>query len=95
MYLMDLFGFQVANAVGAALSQVSGTQDVVCSLEADKRESLLDSIKREAIEIAVKAGADGSKTKVSTSYKILKFHLPQEWFTPANLDLCPSQRSFS
>jgi len=50
--------FQVANAVGAALSQVSGTYDKLVSLkEGQTREAALEEAKQFAIAECVKAGA--------------------------------------
>ena len=37
----------------------------MCSLEAEEREAILQDIKKEAIELAVTAGADRNKTQVS------------------------------
>ena len=39
----------------------------MCSLEAEERETILQDIKKEAIEMAVKAGADKNKTQVSVN----------------------------
>ena len=55
---------QVANAVGAALSQVSGTEDVVCSLEKQSREEVVQHVKDLAKQAAVIAGANPAVTEV-------------------------------
>lgn len=58
--------FSVANAVGAAISQVSGTVDAVVSLDATKREDALVQIKADATAKAVQAGAmDGTVEIIS------------------------------
>jgi N-methylhydantoinase A/oxoprolinase/acetone carboxylase beta subunit len=50
--------FEAANAVGAAIAQISGEIDRVYSLESRSRESALDEAKSEASAKAVEAGAD-------------------------------------
>ena len=47
-----------ANAVGAAIAQVSGEVDSVVSLEGTSREKALDRVVAEARARAVEAGAD-------------------------------------
>ena len=59
---------QVANAVGAALSQVSGTEDVVCSLEKQTREKVIQQVKESAKQAAIKAGANPAVTEVRYQY---------------------------
>ncbi|MDF1524230.1 MAG: hypothetical protein P1P87_15620, partial [Trueperaceae bacterium] len=56
--------FPVANAVGAAIAQISGEVDRVFSLAEMPREEAVAQAKREAIERAVMAGADPDATKV-------------------------------
>ncbi|HET6505286.1 MAG TPA: hydantoinase/oxoprolinase family protein [Baekduia sp.] len=53
----------VANAVGAAIAQVSGQIEEVVSLNGDRAEKLEEARGR-AIRRAVEAGADGSRTEV-------------------------------
>ncbi len=55
---------QVANAVGAALSKVSGTEDVVRSLESASREDVLEQVKQSARQRAINAGAQPDTTEV-------------------------------
>jgi N-methylhydantoinase A/oxoprolinase/acetone carboxylase beta subunit len=50
--------FEAANAVGAAIAQISGEIDRVFSLNGLTREQALDEAKSEAVERAVAAGAD-------------------------------------
>jgi N-methylhydantoinase A/oxoprolinase/acetone carboxylase beta subunit len=49
--------FAVANAIGAAIAQVSGEVDHVRSLEGTTRAALFDEARREASQRAVDAGA--------------------------------------
>jgi N-methylhydantoinase A/oxoprolinase/acetone carboxylase beta subunit len=53
----------VANAVGAAIAQVSGQIEEVVSFDGDRSEKLEEARER-AIRRAVEAGADGSRTEV-------------------------------
>lgn len=50
--------FEAANAVGAAIAQISGEVDRVYSLESMTREQALDDAKSEATAKAIEAGAD-------------------------------------
>jgi N-methylhydantoinase A/oxoprolinase/acetone carboxylase beta subunit len=50
--------FEVANAVGAAIAQVSGDVDRVFSVSEGRRGEVLDAAKAEAVDRAVAAGAD-------------------------------------
>jgi N-methylhydantoinase A/oxoprolinase/acetone carboxylase beta subunit len=50
--------FEAANAVGAAIAQISGEVDRVYALDALSRERALDDAKAEASAKAVAAGAD-------------------------------------
>ena len=49
--------FAVANAVGAAIAQVSGEVDRIYALAEMTRDAALDDAKRQAIDAAVAAGA--------------------------------------
>ena len=51
--------FEAANAVGAAIAQISGEVDRVYALDSLSREQALDNAKAEATEKAIAAGADG------------------------------------
>jgi len=50
--------FEAANAVGAAIAQISGETDRVYSLEKLNRAEALDDARREATDRAIAAGAD-------------------------------------
>src|SRR5215211_7282051 len=50
--------FEAANAVGAAIAQISGEVDRVYALDSQTRDQALDSAKQEASEKAAAAGAD-------------------------------------
>jgi N-methylhydantoinase A/oxoprolinase/acetone carboxylase beta subunit len=54
----------VANAIGAAIAQVGGEIDRMFSLEGASRDAVLDQAKAEAIERAIKAGAEPSGVKI-------------------------------
>ena len=56
--------FAVANAVGAAIAQISGEVDRVFSLADLPRDEAVAQAKREAIDRAVAAGADPNATQV-------------------------------
>jgi N-methylhydantoinase A/oxoprolinase/acetone carboxylase beta subunit len=56
--------YAVANAVGAAIAQISGEVDRVFSLAGMSRDEAVAQAKREAIERAVAAGADPDATAV-------------------------------
>ena len=57
--------FGAANAVGAAIAQVSGEVDRVVSLEKQNREEVLSATKQDAIDIAVSSGAKRSTVKIA------------------------------
>lgn len=54
----------VANAVGAAIAQISGEVDRVFSLAAMSRDEAVTQAKREAVDKAIAAGADADTTQV-------------------------------
>ncbi len=56
--------FAVANAVGAAIAQISGEVDRVFSLAEMPRDEAVARAKAEAIERAIQAGADQDSTQV-------------------------------
>ena len=56
--------YPVANAVGAAIAQISGEVDRVFSLAEMPRDEAVARAKAEAIERAVQAGADQDSTQV-------------------------------
>lgn len=61
----------VANAYGAALSEVSGTIDRVVSLE--KREAVLEQLQNEALAQAIQQGALKSSVKI-VEMQIIPYH---------------------
>jgi N-methylhydantoinase A/oxoprolinase/acetone carboxylase beta subunit len=56
--------FEAANAVGAAIAQISGEVERVFALEERTRAEALDQAKREATERAIAAGADPDTVEV-------------------------------
>ncbi|EIM84142.1 DUF917-domain-containing protein [Stereum hirsutum FP-91666 SS1] len=58
--------FDVANAVGAAIAQISGTIDTVADISTKPMAEVRASIEKQAIEKATEAGADAEKAS-STS----------------------------
>lgn len=68
--------FAVANAIGAAIAQVSGEVDRVVSLANVTREEALKSARQEAIDKAVAAGADGSTVAVVEVEEVPLAYLP-------------------
>ncbi|XP_038073477.1 uncharacterized protein LOC119741694 [Patiria miniata] len=57
--------YQVANAIGAALSQVSGVWDTVVSLDRMTREEAVQEIKQQAKQIAVERGAQPDSVQIT------------------------------
>jgi len=49
--------FGAANAIGSAISKVSGTNEKLVSYDENSREEVLEKLKIEAINMAVEAGA--------------------------------------
>jgi N-methylhydantoinase A/oxoprolinase/acetone carboxylase beta subunit len=68
--------FQFANAIGAAISQVSGEIDRVFSLEQQTRDEAMSEAKRLATEKAVLAGADPSKVQIVDIDEVFLAYLP-------------------
>ena len=68
--------FAVANAVGAAIAQISGEVDRVYSLASQAREAVLEEAKKEAIGRAVKAGADPSSVEIVEVEDVPLAYLP-------------------
>jgi N-methylhydantoinase A/oxoprolinase/acetone carboxylase beta subunit len=68
--------FEAANAVGAAIAQISGEVDRVYSLESRSRESALDDAKSEASAKAVEAGADESTVQIVDVEDVPLTYLP-------------------
>lgn len=68
--------YPVANAVGAAIAQISGEVDRVASLSDVSREAALVGAKQEAIERAVAAGADPATVHIVDIEDIPLAYLP-------------------
>jgi N-methylhydantoinase A/oxoprolinase/acetone carboxylase beta subunit len=68
--------FEAANAVGAAIAQISGEVDRVYSLEKRSRESALDDAKAEATAKAVEAGADANTVQIVDVEDVPLSYLP-------------------
>ena len=56
--------FEVANAIGAAIAQVSGQVERIFSLDAMAREEALAQARKMAVEEAVKAGAEPDSIEI-------------------------------
>lgn len=68
--------FAVANAVGAAIAQVSGEVDRVYSLAEMKRDAALDDAKAQATEAARAAGADPATIEIVDVEDVPLAYLP-------------------
>jgi N-methylhydantoinase A/oxoprolinase/acetone carboxylase beta subunit len=68
--------YEAANAVGAAIAQISGEVDRVYALEGRTRESALDDAKAEAIRKAVEAGAAPATVQVVDVEDVPLAYLP-------------------
>jgi N-methylhydantoinase A/oxoprolinase/acetone carboxylase beta subunit len=70
--------FAVANAVGAAIAQVSGEVDQVLSVPRALRDTVLDKLKTEAVERAVSAGALKSSVDIVEVDEVPITYLPDD-----------------
>lgn len=68
--------FQYANAIGAAIAQVSGEIDRVFSLEEMNREEALNIAKKLAVEKAIAAGADPNNVQIVDIDEVFLAYLP-------------------
>ncbi len=68
--------YEVANAVGAAIAQVSGTIDRVFSLAERSRDEVMEEARRTAFEEAVRAGADENSLEVVEVEEVPLAYLP-------------------
>jgi N-methylhydantoinase A/oxoprolinase/acetone carboxylase beta subunit len=68
--------FEVANAIGAALAQVSGTIDHIFSLEKRSRESVLQEAREAALSEAVRAGAEPDSLELVEVEEVPLAYLP-------------------
>jgi len=68
--------FEVANAIGAAISQISGSIDGVFDVASKGREAVIDEVKDAAVQEAVKAGADSKTVEIVELEEIPLAYLP-------------------
>ena len=68
--------FEAANAVGAAIAQISGEVDRVYALDSLSREQALDNAKAEASAKAVDAGADPDTIQIVDVEDVPLTYLP-------------------
>jgi N-methylhydantoinase A/oxoprolinase/acetone carboxylase beta subunit len=68
--------FEVANAIGAAIAQVSGSIDGVFDVAGKGREAVLEEVKQAASEEAVKAGAERESIEIVELDEIPLAYLP-------------------
>lgn len=68
--------FEVANAIGAAISQVSGDVDRVFSLDELERDDAIVQARQEAIDDAITAGADPDTIEIVDFEEIPISYLP-------------------
>jgi N-methylhydantoinase A/oxoprolinase/acetone carboxylase beta subunit len=68
--------FEVANAIGAAIAQVSGTIDHIFSLENRTREAALQEARESAFSEAVRAGADPETLELIEVEEVPLAYLP-------------------
>ena len=68
--------FAVANAIGAAISEVSGSVDRIIALDGRRTQDIHDGIRREAIRQAEAAGADPRRTRIVLFEEIPIAYMP-------------------
>lgn len=68
--------FEAANAVGAAIAQISGDVDRVYALDSISRDQALDSAKQEAADKAIAAGADATTIQIVDVEDVPLAYLP-------------------
>ena len=68
--------FEVANAIGAAIAQVGGEVDRVFSLDDIRREEALEVARSEAVDRAIRAGADPATVEVVDVEEVPLAYLP-------------------
>ncbi|MCK8615309.1 hydantoinase/oxoprolinase family protein [Gordonia sp. C13] len=67
---------EVANAIGAATAQIGGEVDRMCSITAGTRDSVIDEAKNEAVDSAVRAGADPRSVRIVEVDEVPLAYLP-------------------
>jgi hypothetical protein len=68
--------FEAANAVGAAIAQISGEVDRVYALEGTTRDQAVDAAKAEASTRAAAAGADPATVQIVDVEDVPLAYLP-------------------
>ncbi len=68
--------FAVANAIGAAISEVSGSVDRIVALGSRSTEEVREEVRREAFAQAVAAGADAGAVRIVLWEEIPVAYLP-------------------
>lgn len=68
--------FDVANAIGAAISQISGSIDGVYDVATKGRDAVIEEVKAAAIKVAIKAGAEESTIEIVDLEEIPLAYLP-------------------
>jgi N-methylhydantoinase A/oxoprolinase/acetone carboxylase beta subunit len=68
--------FDVANAIGAAISQVSGSIDGVYDVATKGREAVIEQVKQEAHAEAVRAGAEDGSVEIVELEEIPLAYMP-------------------
>jgi N-methylhydantoinase A/oxoprolinase/acetone carboxylase beta subunit len=70
--------YEAANAIGAAIAQISGEIDRVYECASRSRETILDEAKAEAIQRAITAGARPDSVEIVDVYDIPLAYLPSQ-----------------
>ncbi|TCP20785.1 N-methylhydantoinase A/oxoprolinase/acetone carboxylase beta subunit [Scopulibacillus darangshiensis] len=66
----------VANAIGSAISQISGEIEKIYSISKDNRQEILDKAKQLALTETIEAGADSNKVEIVDMESIPLAYLP-------------------
>jgi hypothetical protein len=68
--------FDVANAIGAAISQVSGSVDGVYDVATKGRETVIEEVKEAAVKEAIRAGALAESVEIVELEEIPLAYMP-------------------
>jgi len=68
--------FEVANAIGAAISQISGSIDGVYDVATKGRNNVITEVKEAAINEAIRAGAEAKTVEIVDLEEIPLAYLP-------------------
>ncbi|MGW6461718.1 hydantoinase/oxoprolinase family protein, partial [Streptomyces sp. NPDC055078] len=66
----------VANAIGAAIAEASGTVDRAFRYESSSREACIAEASAEATDAAIRAGADPAHVRITTVSEIPMSYMP-------------------